>query len=54
VTPTLRPLRGAGYADPQILAITTLAVRALLTNFINKVNETDADIPAASPVSIPA
>jgi hypothetical protein len=36
------------------LAITTLAVQVLLTNFINNVNETDVDIPAASPGSIPA
>jgi uncharacterized peroxidase-related enzyme len=50
----LAAVRGAGYADPQILAITTLAAQVLLTNFINNVNETDVDIPAASPGSIPA
>ncbi|MFG2078110.1 carboxymuconolactone decarboxylase family protein [Nonomuraea maritima] len=46
----LAAVRGAGYTDPQILAIVTVAVQALLTNFINNVNQTDIDIPAASPV----
>jgi uncharacterized peroxidase-related enzyme len=42
----LAAVRGAGYTDPQILAIVTLAVRALLTNYLNNVNLTDVDIPA--------
>ncbi|WP_345360656.1 carboxymuconolactone decarboxylase family protein [Actinoallomurus liliacearum] len=45
-----RGLRGAGYTDPQILAIVALAVRFLLTNFINNVNQTDLDIPAVGSV----
>jgi uncharacterized peroxidase-related enzyme len=46
----LAAVRGAGYTDPQILAIVTVAVAAQLTNFINNVNQTDVDIPAASSV----
>ena len=42
----LAAVRGAGYTDPQILAIVTVAVQFLLTNFINNVNQTDLDIPA--------
>jgi uncharacterized peroxidase-related enzyme len=42
----LAAVRGAGYTDPQILAIVTLTVRALLTNYLNNVNQTDVDIPA--------
>lgn len=42
--PTSRPSRG--YTDPEILAIVTLVVRALLTNYLNNVNLTDVDIPA--------
>lgn len=42
----LAAVKGAGYTDPQILAIVTLAVRALLTNYINNVNKTVVDIPA--------
>jgi alkylhydroperoxidase family enzyme len=42
----LAAVRGAGYTDPQILAIVTLAVRALLTNYLNNVNLTDVDISA--------
>jgi uncharacterized peroxidase-related enzyme len=45
----LAAVRGAGYTDGQILAIVTVAVQALLTNFINNVNQTDIDIPAVSP-----
>jgi AhpD family alkylhydroperoxidase len=41
----LAAVRGAGYTDPQILAIVTLAVRALMTNYINNVNKTTLDIP---------
>ncbi|WP_260478957.1 carboxymuconolactone decarboxylase family protein [Kibdelosporangium aridum] len=41
----LAAVRGAGYADPQILAIVTVAVHVLLTNFINNVNQTEVDIP---------
>ncbi|WP_438307054.1 carboxymuconolactone decarboxylase family protein (plasmid) [Streptomyces sp. HUAS TT11] len=47
----LAAVRGAGYTDPQILAIVTVAVAAQLTNFINNVNQTDIDIPAASSVA---
>jgi alkylhydroperoxidase family enzyme len=50
----LAAVRSAGYTDPQILAIVTLAVQFLLTNFINNVNQTDVDIPAASSVGTPA
>jgi AhpD family alkylhydroperoxidase len=46
----LAAVRGAGYTDPQVLAIVTVAVAAQLTNFINNVNQTDVDIPAASSV----
>jgi uncharacterized peroxidase-related enzyme len=42
----LAAVRGAGYTDPQVLAIVALAVRALLTNYLNNVNQTDVDIPA--------
>ena len=44
----LAAVRDAGYTDPEILAIVTVAVQALLTNFINNVNQTDIDIPAAT------
>src|SRR3954452_3638993 len=44
----LAAVRGAGYTDPQILAIVTVAVQALLTNFLNNVNQTDIDIPAVN------
>ena len=46
----LAAVRDAGYSDPDILAIVTVAVQALLTNFINNVNETDIDIPAVNSV----
>jgi uncharacterized peroxidase-related enzyme len=46
----LAGVRGAGYTDPQILAIVALAVQFLLTNFINNVNQTDIDTPAAGSV----
>jgi uncharacterized peroxidase-related enzyme len=49
----LEAVRGAGYTDPQILAIVTVAVQALLTNFINNVNQTDIDIPAVNPAGTP-
>ncbi|MET8412405.1 carboxymuconolactone decarboxylase family protein [Streptomyces sp. NPDC005195] len=49
----LASVRDAGYTDPQILAIVTVAVQFLLTNFINNVNQTDLDIPAASTVDTP-
>ncbi|MEV4299260.1 carboxymuconolactone decarboxylase family protein [Microbispora rosea] len=49
----LAAVRGAGYTDPQILAIVTVAVQVLLTNFINNVNQTDIDIPAVSSVGTP-
>jgi uncharacterized peroxidase-related enzyme len=41
----LAAVRGAGYTDAQVLAIVTLAVRALMTNYINNVNQTTVDIP---------
>ena len=47
-------MRGAGYTDPQILAIVALAVQFLFTNFINNVNQTDLDIPAVGPVGTAA
>ena len=43
----LAAVRGAGYTDSQILAIVTVAVQTLLTNYINNVNQTVIDIPAA-------
>jgi alkylhydroperoxidase family enzyme len=46
----LAAVRDAGYSDSEILAIVTVAVQALLTNFINNVNQTDIDIPAVNPV----
>ncbi|MFE6555826.1 carboxymuconolactone decarboxylase family protein [Streptomyces sp. NPDC057746] len=49
----LAAVRGAGYTDPQILAIVTVAVQALLTNFLNNVNRSDIDIPAVSPPGMP-
>ena len=49
----LAAVRGAGYADPQILAIVTVGVRVLLTTFLNNVNRTDIDIPAVSSVGTP-
>jgi hypothetical protein len=48
-TPALDDLP-AGYSDSEILAIVTVAVQALLTNFINNVNQTDIDIPAVHSV----
>lgn len=41
----LAAVRDAGYTDPEILAIVAVAVQALLTNFLNNVNQTDIDIP---------
>jgi alkylhydroperoxidase family enzyme len=49
----LAAVRGAGYTDPQILAIVTVAVQALLTNFLNNVNQTDIDIPSVGSVGTP-
>jgi uncharacterized peroxidase-related enzyme len=43
-------VRGAGYTDPQILAIVAVAVQFQLTNFINNVAQTDRDIPAVGSV----
>ncbi|MFE4468090.1 carboxymuconolactone decarboxylase family protein [Leifsonia sp. NPDC056824] len=40
-------IRGAGYTDAEILAIVTITVVFLLTNFINNVNQTVVDVPAA-------
>ncbi|GAA4491446.1 carboxymuconolactone decarboxylase family protein [Actinoallomurus oryzae] len=49
----LAAVRGAGYTDPQILAIVTVAVQVQLTNFINNLNQTDIDIPAVSAAGTP-
>lgn len=46
----LAAVRGAGYTDEQILAIVTVAVQTLLTNYINNVNKTVVDIPAVAGV----
>ncbi|QRP42688.1 carboxymuconolactone decarboxylase family protein [Amycolatopsis sp. FDAARGOS 1241] len=50
----LAAVRGAGYTDPQILAIVAVAVQALFTNFINNVNETEIDIPAVDSAGAPS
>jgi uncharacterized peroxidase-related enzyme len=39
-------VRGAGYSDADILAIVTIAVVFLLTNYLNNVNQTVVDIPS--------
>lgn len=39
-------VRGAGYSDAEILAIVTIAVVFLLTNYLNNVNQTVVDVPA--------
>ncbi|MFJ9729533.1 carboxymuconolactone decarboxylase family protein [Streptomyces sp. NPDC101209] len=44
----LTAVRDAGYTDPQILTIVTVAVQALLTNLINNVNQTTIDIPTSA------
>jgi uncharacterized peroxidase-related enzyme len=49
----LAAVRGAGYTDSEILAIVTVAVQALLTNFINNVNKPDIDVPAVDSVGTP-
>ncbi|MEW2502844.1 carboxymuconolactone decarboxylase family protein [Amycolatopsis sp. CA-161197] len=49
----LAAVRDAGYTDSQVLAIVTVAVQALLTNFINNVNQTDIDIPAVDSATAP-
>jgi uncharacterized peroxidase-related enzyme len=49
----LAGVRAAGYTDSQILAIVAVAVQALLTNFINNVNQTGIDIPAADSAGLP-
>src|SRR3954454_8383365 len=36
----------AGYSDAEVLAIVTVAVVFLLTNYLNNVNQTVVDIPA--------
>ncbi len=41
-------VRGAGYSDAEILAIVTIAVVFLLTNYLNNVNQTVVDVPAAA------
>jgi uncharacterized peroxidase-related enzyme len=42
----LAAVRTAGYSDAEILAIVTVAVVVLLTNYLNNVNRTVVDIPA--------
>src|SRR4051794_3620019 len=42
----LAAVREAGYSDREILAIVTIAVVFLLTNYLNNVNETVVDVPA--------
>ncbi|PZG16212.1 carboxymuconolactone decarboxylase family protein [Nonomuraea aridisoli] len=49
----LAAVRGAGYTEPQILVIVTVAVQVLLTDFINNVDQTDLDIPAVNSVGTP-
>jgi alkylhydroperoxidase family enzyme len=39
-------VRTAGYSDAEILAIVTIAVVFLLTNYLNNVNQTVVDVPA--------
>jgi uncharacterized peroxidase-related enzyme len=39
-------VRGAGYTDAEILAIVTVTVVFLLTNYLNNVNQTVVDVPA--------
>ncbi|WP_327128890.1 carboxymuconolactone decarboxylase family protein [Streptomyces sp. NBC_01727] len=46
----LAEVRSAGYTDPQILAIVTVTVQVMLTNFINNVNQTDIDFPEVPPI----
>lgn len=41
-------VRGAGYSDAEILAIVTVAVVYLLTNYLNNVNQTVVDVPVVS------
>jgi uncharacterized peroxidase-related enzyme len=38
-------VRTAGYSDAEILAIVTVAVVSLLTNYLNNVNQTVVDVP---------
>lgn len=42
----LAAVRTAGYGDAEILAIVTVAVVFLLTNYVNNVNQTVVDVPA--------
>lgn len=46
----LTAVRDAGYTDPEIIDITALAVQFVLTNFINNMADTDADVPSVSSV----
>jgi uncharacterized peroxidase-related enzyme len=41
-------VRGAGYSDAEVLAIVTVAVVFLLTNYLNNVNQTVVDVPASN------
>lgn len=49
----LAEVRSAGYTDPQILSIITVAVQVLLTNFINNVNQTGIDFPDVPAIGTP-
>ena len=42
-------VRGAGYRDSEVLAMITVAVVFLLTNYLNNVNQTVIDIPVIAP-----
>ena len=44
----LAGVRGAGYSDAEVLAIVTVAVVFLLTNYLNNVNQTVVDVPLPS------
>jgi uncharacterized peroxidase-related enzyme len=44
----IEAVRTAGYSDAEILAIVTVAVVFLLTNYLNNVNQTVVDIPAVA------
>ena len=45
-------VRTAGYSDAEILAIVTVAVVVLLTNYLNNVNQTVVDIPAVDGLAV--
>ena len=45
----LAPVRGAGFADQQIIEMVAPSAQFLLTNFMNNVADTDIDFPAVEP-----